>query len=397
MSDIRHSILLACTALFLGSSGPVCFARRSAPEELPGKETVKEAMRKVADWQIAEFAYPETGSPGHLHDHGIAAWPNATLYLGMLEWARIAGNMKYNEWLYGIGAKTGWQIPSNLAGYPAYGLYHADELCIGQFYLGMYHIYKEEKMLDATKTRADYIINNPPDTSMNHRNKQVWTWCDALFMAPPVFLHVGILTGETAYADFMNTRFKDTYRHLYNTKERLFFRDDSYFDKREANGEKVFWGRGNGWVVAGIANILKLLPEDAPERAFYEELLSGLLTRLVELQDESGFWHASLLDPASYPAPETSATALITYALAYGINNNLIDGKTFYAPMWKGWQALVSAVDANGKPGWIQPIGANPQKVDKDATAAYGVGAFLYAGTEIYKLTNTPETHESIH
>ncbi|MFR7466280.1 MAG: glycoside hydrolase family 88 protein [Phocaeicola vulgatus] len=50
--------------------------------------------------------------------------------------------------------------------------------------------------------------------------------------------------------------FLQTYHHLYDWTNHLFFRDDSYFGKQEANGTKVFWGRGNGWVLAGIANIL---------------------------------------------------------------------------------------------------------------------------------------------
>lgn len=379
--------LVLAAALFVAGFCPGCRTKHPKPG-LPGRQAVKEVMRKVADRQITGFAYPETGSPGHLHDYGIAAWPNATLYLGMLEWAKIAGSGEYIDWLYRIGEKSGWMMPANFAGHPAYGLYHADELCIGQFYLGMYDIYKEEKMQEAAIARAGYIINNLPDTTMIHRNKQVWTWSDALFMAPPLFLRAALLTGDSRYTDFMNTQFNNTYRHLYDKEERLFFRDDSYPGKREANGDKVFWGRGNGWVAAGIVNILKLLPEEAPQRAFYEELLGDLLSRLAGLQDKDGFWHASLLDPADYPAPETSATALITYALAYGINNNLIDRKTFHPSVAKGWNALTSVVDEEGRLGWVQPIGADPQKVSRDMTAVYGVGAFLLAGTEIYKLTD---------
>lgn len=109
---------------------------------------------------------------------------------------------------------------------------------------------------------------------------------------------------------------------LYDWTNHLFFRDDSYFGKQEANGTKVFWGRGNGWVLAGIANILELLPKDSGLRPFYVQLFVELATQLSKLQDDQGFWHASLLDPDSYPSPETSSTALITYGLAYGLNHH---------------------------------------------------------------------------
>lgn len=69
----------------------------------------------------------------------------------------------------------------------------------------------------------------------------------------------------------------------------MFFRDDSYFGKQEANGTKVFWGRGNGWVLAGIANILELLPKDSGLRPFYVQLFVELAAQLSKLQDDQGF------------------------------------------------------------------------------------------------------------
>lgn len=345
---------------------------------------MQQLMARVAAWQINHFIYQEKGN---LHDYGIDAWTNAVLYAGMLKWAQVAESPStYSEWLLKIGNENKWAVPANFAHYPKYQYYHADELCIGQFYLGMYDQYKKENMLRAIQERADWIMTNPADTSMRHSNKQCWTWCDALFMAPPVYAHLTKITGDAKYLAFMHENFLRTYRHLYDRDEQLFFRDDSYFQKQEANGRKVFWGRGNGWVLAGIANILDLLPADSERRPFYEHLFGELAARLSGLQDKEGFWHASLLDPESYPSPETSSTALITYGLAYGLNHHLLDDS--YLPVvQKAWQALVSTVDEDGKVGWVQPIGADPKKVTREMTAVYGVGAFLLAGTEIMKLS----------
>jgi rhamnogalacturonyl hydrolase YesR len=339
-------------------------------------------MKKVADWQIDNFKYSTTDN---LHDYGIDSWTNAVLYLGMFEWAKIADDSSCFQWLENIGLTSNWNIPANFLKYPIYGLYHADELCIGQFYLNMFNLYKENKMLCSTKERADWIISNPPDSAMSISNKQSWTWCDALFMAPPVYAHLTKIEGNDEYLQFMDREFKRTYNFLYDRKKKLFFRDSSYFNKKEANGEKVFWGRGNGWVAAGLVNILKLLPENSEYRPFYENLFKEFVSQLAALQDKDGFWHASLLDPASYPAPETSATALITYALAYGVNKDLLDKKKYTPVVKKSWTALVSAIDKNGKLGWVQPVGADPKKVTANMTAAYGVGAFLLAGSEIYQ------------
>ena len=184
----------------------------------------------------------------------------------------------------------------------------------------------------------------------------------------------------------MNREYKATYDHLFDKEENLFYRDWRYFDQREANGRKVFWGRGNGWVLGGLAEILKELPAKDKNRKFYEELFVKLCTRVAKLQNADGFWHASLLDPASYPSPETSCTTFIVYALAYGINEGLLDKDTFLPILVKGWNAQVSAVDADGKLGYVQPIGADPKRVTRNMTEVYGVGAFLMGGCEIYKM-----------
>jgi rhamnogalacturonyl hydrolase YesR len=345
------------------------------------KFDVKSSLKKVADWQIKHFEYVTSGN---LHDYGADAWTNATLYTGMLEWAKIAGDSTYYHWLTNIGSMNQWKIPSNFSEHPKYQIYHADELCIGQFYLGMFDVFREEIMLASTKERVDRIMNNPPDSTMNTSNKQSWTWCDALFMAPPVYAGMAKIEDNAQYLQFMDREYKKTYHFLYDKENNLFFRDSSYFDKTEDNGKKVLWGRGNGWVAAGLVNLLKLLPEDSTYRPFYEDLFKEFVPRLATLQGSDGFWRASLLDADSYPSPETSATALITYALAYGVNQGLLDKKVYAPVMEKSWKALLSAIDNDGKLGWVQPIGADPKKVTAEMTAPYGVGAFLLAGSEIY-------------
>ena len=186
----------------------------------------------------------------------------------------------------------------------------------------------------------------------------------------------------------MNKEYKVTYDFLYDKDELLFYRDWRYFDKKEANGKKVFWGRGNGWVLGGLAEILQVLPKEESSYDFYKQLFVTLATRVAELQSPDGYWHASLLDPASYPSPETSATGFIVYALAYGVNEGLLDKASFMPVIEKGWKALVDAVEPDGKLGYVQPIGADPRKVTREMTEVYGVGAFLLAGCQIYKMIN---------
>jgi rhamnogalacturonyl hydrolase YesR len=359
-----------------------------AENNLLEKSFIRKELKKVADWQISQFQYKKKGSPGHLHDYGIDAWTNAVLYMGMANWAKIAVNdSSYYDWLYDIGKKSQWKLAENFVLIPAYKLYHADELCIGQFFLEMGKVFRDENLMKATQARADWIMDNLSQDTIVCR-KIHWSWCDALFMAPAVYSRLSEWTQDDKYLAFMDRYFKQTYHYLYDTRECLFFRDKSYFDKKEKNGQKIFWGRGNGWVVAGLVNILKTLPPESPYRPFYENLFKEMLERLVALQDPSGCWHASLLDAESYPAPETSASALITYALAFGLRMQLLPEEKYRPAMEKAWIALLAAVGDQGKLGWVQPIGADPKSVTKYMTATYGVGAFLMAGTEIYFLVN---------
>ena len=240
-------------------------------------------------------------------------------------------------------------------------------------------------MLHAVQERVDWIMNHPADTSMRYSNKQCWTWCDALFMAPlsmfiwpesqerPAISSLCILifckliiicmTGLTI-CSFVTTVI------LVNKKRMA----QKSFGAEEMDG---FWQE--------LPIYSNYYPKTRVCVPFYVQLFVELAAQLSKLQDDQGFWHASLLDPDSYPSPETSSTALITYGLAYGLNHHLLD--TSYLPVVrKAWKALTSTVDQNGKVGWVQPIGADPKKVTREMTAVYGVGAFLMAGTEIIKL-----------
>lgn len=388
MKNTRYILFYALLVWLCGS----CKSDQRLYLNSPDEESYVTKVNKTADWQVEHFKYSLEGSPGYLHDYGIDAWTNSTFLLGLTVWANSIEKQfpeeakVYKEWLTQIGNLNEWRIPDNFKSYPKYSLYHADELCIAQFYLAMYHEYKDPKMIDETKERVDWIIKNSPDNKMVYHNKQSWTWCDALFMAPMVYVELYNLSADETYINFMHEEFLRTYHHLYNPQYKLFYRDSSYFNKVENNGKPVFWGRGNGWVAAALVNLLKNIPKDNFHYTFYLNLYQEFIPTLVNLMDEDGYWHASLLDPESYPSPETSASSLITYALAYGINENILERETYLPKLEKAWKTLQSFVDENGKLGWIQPIGANPKQVTKEMSSVYGVGAYLLAASEILKM-----------
>jgi unsaturated rhamnogalacturonyl hydrolase len=342
------------------------------------KSDVYAMLKKVADWQIKTPL-----------KYATADWTNGALFAGMAEWAKIAKEDTYYEWLKEMGEKQHWTY--NQTNKPS-NRYHADDYCIGQMYVELYRKYKQPEMIAPMKAYFDQIMANPSTIGLEFvftdtsSATERWSWCDALFMGPTVWAKMANVTGNPKYLDFMLKEYQATTDYLYSKEDHLFFRDSRYFNTPEANGARMFWGRGNGWVFAGLPVIIRELPKNYDQRAYFENLYREMAVKILSLQDANGYWHASLLDPASYPNPEMSATGFFMYGLAWGINNGYLDRKTYLPAVIRGWNAMQKAVLPDGKVGWIQPIGENPKKVTLDMTEVYGVGAFLMAGTEIYKL-----------
>ena len=343
---------------------------------------VKRLVNRTCRWQMN--AYPNMDENRIWKSAGDLSWENGVFLSALSRWAEFVKEPQMIEWYESICNRNYYGTSQNRL-----SIYHADDFAVCMMYVTLYNKVRNQRILQHTQARLDYTINHPSEIQFGDTTAckyDRWTWCDALYMAPPVYAKLYMLTGDKKYIKFMNREYKATYDYLFDKEENLFYRDWRYFDKREANGKKVFWGRGNGWVLGGLVEILKELPKKDKNRKFYEELFVKLATRVAGLQHPDGFWHASLLDPASYPSPETSCTTFIVYSIAYGINEGLLDKEIYLPVMIKGWNALVSAVEPNGKLGYVQQIGADPKKVTRDMTEVYGVGAFLMAGNEIYKM-----------
>lgn len=344
------------------------------------RSSIMKVLKAVADWQIKTPLV-----------HHTADWTNAALYAGMVQWAAISGDESYYEWLKGKAELNSWSYkePEN-----PLGNFFADDYCVGQTYIELYRIYKDEKMITPIRNHLDNILKDPPTGSLefvytdNYWPIQRWSWCDALFMGPTVWAKIANITGERKYLDYMFKEYKATTDYLYDKDDHLYYRDSRYFTMREANGSKVFWGRGNGWVFAGLPVILRELPSGYEHKDYFVKIFTDMAARILALQSSDGCWHASLLDPSSYPAPEMSATAFFVYGMAWGINNGYLNRDKYMPAVIKGWKSMVSNVNADGKVGFIQPIGADPKTVTSDMTEVYGVGGFLMAGTELTKLLN---------
>lgn len=341
------------------------------------RNSTLKTIRKVADWQLMHFESQVQKGSRWPNSHAYWAWTNATLYIGMAECAGLTGEQRYWDFLLTVAKKNGWKTGPNP--------YFADDLCIVQPYAMLYNQFREPYMIGESIGILDSIISKPRKVSLRYDaegSHSRWCWADALFMAPTSFARIGKITGEKVYYDFMDQEFRVTYDTLYSRTDSLFYRDTRYKQMKEENGEKVFWGRGNGWVAGGLAIIIDHLPENYPSRNFYTTLFKEMMGKIARLQDERGFWHPSLLDPEAYSMPESSASAFFTYTLFWGINRGYLNREKYLPIAFKAWNAIHSVVHVDGKIGFVQAIGADPKKVDFNDTEVYGTGAFLLAAVE---------------
>jgi len=338
---------------------------------------VKQIMKKVADWQIDHFndCFSNRKTPHHQLD-----WTNGALYIGMVKWAAMADDDSYFNWLKRIGEENDWMLHRRQ--------YHADDHTVGQMYIELYRKYKDEKMIEPTKKQFDFIMYHPSQSALNWKtpfHQDRWNWCDALFMAPPVWAKLYKVTGEKKYLDFLVKEYKATTDFLFDKKDHLYYRDERFIGQSD-HGTKIFWSRGNGWVFAGLANILAELEPQSKEYKYFLRIYKKMAKKLLEIQTPEGHWAMSLLGQDFYPTPETSGSSFFVFGLAWGINHGILVSEDYKPAVVKGWNAMVSHVTEDGMLGYVQPIGAAPGSAWADKTEVYGTGAFLSAGSEVYKL-----------
>ena len=361
---IRSSIVLLIVLSFALNAA-------SQTADVFNRKNIETRMLSVAKWQLAN------------PNHALYDWTNGAFYAGVFAAYETTKSPDLMTAMIDMGEKNGWK--------PGPRFDHADDLVIAQTYIDIYRIKKDKKMIQPT---IDVVERLKKETGNEVKTHGItWWWCDALFMAPPTLVKLAATTGDKSYLDLNDKFFKQTYDLLWNKDESLYARDASYLvdakgeGKREANGKKVFWSRGNGWVEGGLVRMLKELPKDHPKRDFYLGQYKAMMERVLSLQQPDGLWRSSLLDPASFPGGEASGSGFHVYAMAWGVNNKILDRDKYLPAIKKAWIGLNTLVHPDGKVGWTQPIGADPRRnFNADSWEVYGAGAFLLAGSEVVKL-----------
>lgn len=312
-------------------------------------------------------------------------WTRAVYFEGLMALYQIDKKPAYYKYMVDWAEKHEWNL------YRGHTTRHADNQCCGQTYIDLYLLEKDEKRIQAIKSSVDLMCASEKIDD--------WFWIDAFQMSMPVFTALGVISNDTTYFKRMYemysyTKYKQGFIGLYNQEENLWWRDKDFIPPyKEPNGHNCYWSRGNGWVLAALVRVLKMLPTTDGHYNEYLQDYKNMCKAILPLQREDGCWNVSLMDPTNYGGKEMTGTSLFVYAFAYGINNGLLDRKDYLPVVVKAWNVLTNdCLHPNGFLGYVQGTGKEPkdgQPVEYDGVPDFedfGLGCFLLAGSEVYRL-----------
>ncbi|WP_024993305.1 glycoside hydrolase family 88/105 protein [Phocaeicola paurosaccharolyticus] len=353
-------------------------------QEIPNQKETLATLVKVNNHFMSKWPDPRTATfVGKYRSSNL--WTRAVYYEGLMELYKIYPQDTFYNYIFDWGEFHKWCPRDGAA------TRNADNYCCSQIYIDMYRITKQWGMIQNVKTNMDMLVNTPQAND--------WNWIDAIQMGMPVFAKLGNVTGEQKYFDKMWQMYDFSRNHdgdngMYNEKDGLWWRDKDFDPPyKEPNGKNCYWSRGNGWVYAALVRVLDEIPSNETHRNDYIKDFINMSKALKSCQRKDGFWNVSLHDETNFGGKETTGTSLFIYGMAWGVRNNILDRNEYLPILLKAWNAVVKdAVHSNGFLGYVQGTGKEPkdsQPVTYNTVPNFddfGVGCFLLAGTEIYKL-----------
>lgn len=322
-------------------------------------------------------------------------WDPAVYHTGNMEAAQYLNNNDWYKYSYEWAEKNQWkgarEADKSKWRYEKYGeghdfvLFGDWQICF-QTYIDLYNSPIAPANKDFMVARAKEVMHYEASSDKS----DYWWWADALYMVMPVMTKMYKLTGDKQYLQKMYENWEYANSIMYDKETGLYFRDGKYVYPKHTtnNGKKDFWARGDGWVVAAFAKILKDLPKDDAHRKTYISYYKKIVKAVAKCQQEEGYWTRSMVDPEQAPGRETSGTALFAYGIQWGINNGYLS-KKYQKTVDKAWSYLANiALQPDGTVGYVQPIGEKAipgQVVNQKSVTNFGTGAFLLAACEYAK------------
>jgi len=310
-------------------------AQSSDLKKFPKGSTPEEIGKRVAERFIAT-PHPNFGRPT---PPKVITYPETCAWYGALTFAKESKNKEITQKLVQRFEPL-FGKEANMIPVPD----HVDYSVFGSVPLELYMQTKDSRYLTMGKTIADKQWGPPegprvtPESHKFYNQGYTWQtrlWIDDMFMITALQSQAYRATGDQKYIDKAANEMVFYLDQLQRPNGLFYHAPDVPF----------FWGRGDGWMAAGMAELLRSLPESNPNRARIMLGYKTMMASLLKYQDKNGMWRQLIDDPESWP--ETSSTGMFTFAMINGVKNGWLDKKTYGAAARKGWLALVTYLDEN--------------------------------------------------
>lgn len=295
-------------------------------------EPAKVGARLIDNWLAREFEWA-SGKRRHVIYPEVCAW------YGALRIAELSGDAPRRRQLIArfapyLTAEGATHISPQA---------HVDYRVFGVVPLEIFLQTKEPRYLDAGLPHADKQWG---ETTPDGITREARYWIDDMYMIPALQTQAFRATRERKYLDRAALTAAAYLDRLQKPNGLFVHAPDSPF----------YWGRGNGWFAAGMAELLHDLPADHPQRARVLEGFRTMMATLLATQSEGGLWRQLVEQPDSWT--ESSGSAMFAFAFATGVKRGWLDAATYAPATRKAWLALVALLDAEGNVGEVC-IGTN--------------------------------------
>jgi unsaturated rhamnogalacturonyl hydrolase len=292
-------------------------------------------LKEFADWppgtapaEIGKRVAERFAPTPHLRTNTII-YPEVCTWYGALTFAWIAGDKDLSARLIRrfdrlLGPEESNLVPTER---------HVDFSVFGSVPLEIYIESRNRKYLDLGLSFADRQWEKATPEGLTGETR---FWIDDMYMITAVQVQAYRATGQSKYLDRAALEM-NVYLDKLQQPNGLFF---------HAPDVPFFWGRGNGWVAAGMTELLRSLPANHPRRARILDAYRKMMSSLLHYQTEDGTWRQLIDRPEAWP--ETSSTGMFTFAMITGVKEKWLDEKIYAAAARKAWLGLVKYIEPNG-------------------------------------------------